>query len=416
MGRPSTVRQQLVNGVGGLEVDFSRKLSEVMAQHGVGVRQLARLVPCDAALISRLARGLQQPSAQMAKRIDAALGADGALITAANADCGTVNTGAANEVERRDVLAAFGLLPVTDLVSRGLQHVAPELIDYFRTQLAGHYRADMFLGPLFLIPTVTEQYRLICTLADSAAKDVRLELLDIGTAYAALIGWLHQDAGNIPESAYWRSATADMAHRCDNPDLLSYALTNKAMLMTDAGNGRAVIEFGEAALLGGRRLMPKTRIMAVVQSAHGHSLLGQRRACDRLLDDAAHLVSQIGDDHVWGNACQRTPSYFEVQRATCYGRLSADAEAVNLWAQILDDMPTNARRDTAVFRARQAAALAAAGEAEQTKHIAEDVVRLVHETGSARLRQELLLIPAKMSTWADTATGRDLTEVLATIR
>jgi hypothetical protein len=194
-------------------------------------------------------------------------------------------------------------------------------------------------------------------------------------------------------------------------------LVASSIALTDAGKGQAVIEFGKAAMLGERRrLMPKTQIMAVVQSAHGHSLVGQRRECDVLLDDAARLVGQIGDDQVWGNACLRTPSYFEVQRATCYGRLGADSEAASLWAQILETMPTSARRDTAVFKARQAAALAAVGVPEQTKQIAEDVVRLVQDTGSARLRQELLMIPAKMSAWADTSTGRDLTELLASIR
>jgi hypothetical protein len=398
-------------------VDFAGKLSEVMADRGVGVRELARRVPCDAALTSRFARGLQRPSAPMARRIDDVLSAGGELVRLAALGRGAPKASAGRDVDRQDVLAAFGLLPGADLTARGPQQVAPELADYFRSQLTGHYRADMFLGPHLLIPTVTEQYRLICTLVDSAASEVRTDLLGIGTAYAALIGWLHQDAGNIPESAYWRAATSDMAHRCDNPDLISYALTNKAMLMTDAGNGRAVVEFGEAALLGGRRrLMPKTQIMAVVQSAHGHSLVGERGDCDQLLDDAARLVGQVGDDHVWGNACLRTPSYFEVQRATCYGRLGADGEAASLWGEILGDMPASARRDTAVFRARQAAALAAVGEPEQTRHIAEDVVKLVRETGSARLRQELLTIPAKMSAWADTSTGRDLAEVLASIR
>jgi transcriptional regulator with XRE-family HTH domain len=319
-------------------------------------------------------------------------------------------------VDRRDVLAAFCLSPAADVTASHPRQVAPELIDYFRSQLAGHYCADAFLGPHFLIPTVTEQYRLINTLTGSAAGKVRAELLEVATAYAALIGWLHQDAGNTPQSAYWRSATLDMAHRRDDPDLISYALANKAMLATDMGNGQTVIDFSEAARLGGRRLMPKTRIMAAVQSAHGHSLVGQRRECDRLLDAAAHLAGQVGDDHVWGNACRRTPGYFEVHRATCYGRLGADGEAATLWSEILDVMPASARRDTAVFRARHAAALAATGHAEETKRIAEDSVKLVHETGSARLRQELLAIPAKMSAWADTTTGRELDEVLASIR
>jgi hypothetical protein len=331
------------------------------------------------------------------------------------AGAGLRDTPARSAIDSEDVLAAFGISPSSDLADSLPRTVAPELTDYFSTQLAGHYRADMFLGPHLLIPTVTEQYRLICTLVASASEVVRRQLLGVGTAYAALIGWLHQDAGNTAQSVYWRSATLDMAHRWRDADMISYALINKAMLLTDSGNGRAVIEFGDAATLGKRRLLPKTQIMAAVQSAHGYSLIGQRRECDRLLDDASHLVGQVDDTHCWGNACNRTPGYVEVHRATCYGRLGADSEAASLWSEILDGMPGSAQRDTAVFRARQAGALAASGEPEQAKHIVEDVVELVHKTGSSRLRHELLALPRKMSTWADTATGRELAEVLAGI-
>ena len=274
----------------------------------------------------------------------------------------------------------------------------------------------MFLGPHHLIPTVTEQHRLICDLSGTAAAGVRTGLLRAGTAYAALIGWLHQDAGDIPQSAYWRSVTLDMAHRCRDPDLISYALTNKAMLLTDTGSGRAVVDFGHAAMLGDpRRLLPKTRVMAAVQSAHGHSLTGERAECDRLLDGAARLAAQVDDEHVWGNACHRTPGWFEVQRATCYGRLGAAQEAVRLWGQVLGGMSGSARRDTAVFRARHAAALAATGEPEQAVRIAGDVAGLVRETGSARLPRELLALRGAMAPWASSAPGRELARVLGSL-
>jgi len=412
----STAVNGSVNAIGEYAMEFGRKLAAAMASRGIGVRALARRVPCDPALISRLSRGVQQPSVQMARRLDEVLCAGGELVKAAAARRGVLKVQPKPASDPENVLAAFGVPASADLIASVPRPVAPELADYFRTQLSGHYRADMFLGPHLLIPTVTEQYRLICTLVESAAEAVRRELLGIGTAYAALIGWLHQDAGNTAQSVYWRSATLDMAHRCHDPDLISYALINKAMLLTDSGNGRGVIDFGEAATLGKNRLLPKTLIMAAVQSAHGYSMIGQRSECDRLLDDAGRLVDQVDDGHAWGNACNRTPGYVEVHRATCYGRLGADREAAVLWSGILGGMPGSAQRDTAVFRARQAGALAASGEPEQAKHIVEDVVELVHKTGSARLRQELLSLPEKMSAWANTAIGRELDEVLADIK
>jgi len=381
---------------------FAQELRALMAERGVSGNSLASRVHCDKALISRFVNGKQQPSVKLARLLDEALGAGGVLVRAASAAGMAVP-------DPGGVLAAFGVARASAPAGGSAKPVAPELVDYFRTQLAGHYRADMFLGPHHLIPTVSEQHRLICDLAAMAAGGVRAGLLRAGTAYAALIGWLHQDAGDIPQSVYWRSVTLDMAHRCGDPDLISYALTNKAMLLTDTGSGRAVIDFGHAAMLGDpRRLLPKTRIMAAVQSAHGHSLTGGRHECDQLLDGAARLARQVDDEHVWGNACNRTPGWVEVQRATCYGRLGADGEAVRLWGQVLGAMSGSARRDTAVFRARQAAALAVTGEPEQAGQIAGDVVTLVGETGSARLRSELLAVRDRMSPWAGTAAGREL--------
>jgi helix-turn-helix protein len=392
-------------------MDFAEALRALMDERGISGNALARRVHCDKGLISRLRNGKQPPSAKLARLLDEALGAGGALVQAA-----TSSAGPGTGPDPGGVLAAFGVAPASRPAATGPRPVAPELVDYFRTQLAGHYRADMFLGPHHLIPTVTEQHRLICDLASMAAGNVRSGLLRAGTAYAALIGWLHQDAGDISQSVYWRSVTLDMAHRCGDRDLISYALTNKAMLLTDAGSGRAVIDFGHAAMLGDpRRLLPKTRIIAAVQSAHGHSLTGQRRECDQLLDDAARLAGQVDDEHVWGNACHRTPGWVEVQRATCYGRLGADQEAASLWRQILGGMSRSARRDTAVFRTRHAISLAATGEPEQAGHIARDMVALVRETGSARLRGELLALRKKMSPWAGTAAGRDLADALASI-
>lgn len=137
-------------------------------------------------------------------------------------------------------------IEMSDVVSGA--RVAPELVDYFQSQLSGHYTADMYLGPLYLIPTVQAQTELIARLAGTADTPVRWGLLEIGTAYAALLGWLYQDAGNRAASAKWRGATLSLAHRCGNPQLISYALSNMAMLALDDSDGRTVVDYARAAL------------------------------------------------------------------------------------------------------------------------------------------------------------------------
>ncbi len=65
-----------------------------------------------------------------------------------------------------------------------------------------------------------------------------------------------------------------------------------------------------------------------------------------------------------------------MQRATIWARLGRTREGLGLWEQVIPDIPASSRRDLGVFRARQAQALAAAGEPEQAVTIAREVVPL----------------------------------------
>lgn len=321
----------------------------------------------------------------------------------------------AGEPKRRDILEISISAIDTPTYPPHQGPVAPELVMYFLEQLPGHYKADMWLGPRHLIPTVTTQAQLIKELAHAADAPVRRGLLGAGVAYAALLGWLHQDAGDIHRSELWRTIALDMAHRSQDPQLISYALTNKAMLAVDVGDGRTVVDYAEAALINESKLCPKVRILALVHQAHGQSMLpvGDKELVDRLLDRAAELVDQVDDEHPWGNACRRTHGYIEVQRATAYLRLGVYREAVALWDEVLGDAPDAARRDNAVFWARQASALAAVPEPERVVQIASAAAAIVEGAGSARLRQELREIPRRATTWASTSSGRELNEIIS---
>lgn len=305
---------------------------------------------------------------------------------------------------------------VSDVVSDA--GVAPELVDYFRSQLAGHYTADMYLGPRYLIPTVQTQTELIAHLAGTADAPVRRGLLEIGTAYAALLGWLYQDAGDRSASGKWRDTTLSLAHRSGDSQLVSYALSNMAMLALDNRDGRAVIDYARAALAAGPKLSPKVRVMALQHEAQGHAMLGDRATADRLLDDAVSLIGRIDDEHPWGNSCRRTPHYVVVQRATCYGRTGNARDAVDaaaLWDEIMDSMPESARRDNAVFRARQSAVLARVPDPERAVWAATEAAEAIKITGSARLRSELKGLAAHARTWAHTSAGRELRALVGSV-
>ncbi|NKY60532.1 helix-turn-helix domain-containing protein [Nocardia flavorosea] len=305
---------------------------------------------------------------------------------------------------------------ISDLVNGA--RVAPELVDYFRTQLAGHYTADMYLGPLYLIPTVRAQTELIGRLAGTADTPVRWRLLEIGTAYAALLGWLYQDAGDRATSARWRDTTLSFAHRSGNPQLISYALSNMAMLALDHNDGRTVVDYARAARAAGTELAPKVRVIALQHEAQGHAMLGDRATADRLLDEAVPLIGRIDDVYPWGNSCRRTPHHMEVQRATCYGRTGRTrdaADAAALWDKIMDSMPESARRDNAVFRARQSAVLSRVPDPDRAVWAAAEAVEAVRVTGSARLCRELKEAASHARAWVNTSAGRELRALVESV-
>ncbi|MDJ0345687.1 Twin-arginine translocation pathway signal [Streptomyces sp. H10-C2] len=317
------------------------------------------------------------------------------------------------DVSRRTLVAVTAAALTAGPVAP--RHVDPALIGYFQQQLEGHYRADMLLGPHDLIGTVSEQYKLIDNLVRTSAGETRRGLLRVGAAYAALVGWLYQDAGDLGAAAFWRGVTQEIALRSRDVHLIGYSLVNHAQVRTDLGDGLGVVDLCEAALEDASGLAPKVRVMALQQQAHGASLLQDRTAVDRLIDEAGGLIGRVDDDLPWGNACRRTPGYLEVQRATCYGRLGLGEEAGALWTQVLAGVPTTARRDRGVYLARHASAAAAARQPDEAVEIAREAATIAVETGSARMRRELGTLERAMRPWQDAPIGRDLSEVLAPV-
>jgi hypothetical protein len=108
------------------------------------------------------------------------------------------------------------------------------------------------------------------------------------------------------------------------------------------------------------------------------------------------------------------PHHVEVERATSYGCTGrATDAAASLWDQIMDSMPDTARRDNAVFRARQSAALAQVPD--RAVWAAAEAASAMRATGSARLRREINAIPNHAASWSRPSAGRELRGVVAAV-
>ena len=384
----------------GVSVDVIRKLE----QHRKDSIRLETL--------RKLAEGLQTDSASLLDDSEAALTAERsrpAAVPIATSVPEPVH--GHGELDRRTLIGAVVGAAVIVRIPEA-KHVDPELIPYFKQQLEGHYRADMLLGPRALIPTVTTQCDLIGQLVDSADRPTRQHMAKVAASFAAFAAWLYLDAGDTVMALRWHDVAQEFAHRSHDREAVTCALVDRAMAYTDRGMGAAVVDLCEAALTADRHLSPELQVFALQQQAHGASLLGDRHQADMLLDEAGRLVDRV-DVEVWGTACQRTPHYVEVQRATCYGRLGLAAEADRVWQQIIPAAPATARRDIGVWTARQAVASATLRDPERALELARHAATVVLETGSARARQELAAVARSMTPWETEHLGQDLAEVLA---
>jgi hypothetical protein len=356
-----------------------------MKARGMSLRALAKAVHHDPSYLSKALRGLKPLGPALARDIDRVLGADGEVTA-----------------------TALRPVPASPEIP-----VAPELVDYFRAQLAGHYAADRFLGPGRLIAVATAQYDLLCDIADTAGAPLRGDLWATAAGFAALLGWLHQDAGDLAASARWHDVMIERAHRSHDPQLVGFALYCKAMLHTDMSDGPGVLDLTGAGLRNGSHLIPKVRALLLQQAAHGYSLTGDAGTsdqCDRLLGEAAELIGQISDDYPWG-ACT-APHWIAPQRATVWTRLGRHREAADLWDNVIPLLPASSRRDIGVFSVRHAQALAGAGDPDHAVAVAQDVMPVAVQSGSARMRAELHVLRQRMEPWRGDQPWRDLDEAL----
>ncbi len=273
-------------------VSFATELRALMTERGISGNELARQVPCDAALISRYANGKQQPSPTMAARLDDILGADGKL------------AGLAEDASRRDALrlgitasasvldgAVAEAMEFTRLA--GVTAVGRGVLDHLDTAIAGISDAYCTKPPGEVFP-VARAYRARvaeltagpCTLRETAALYVAAAWL------SELLAWLAHDLGHPAAAAAYAIDSYEHAGQAGHDEICAWAADAMSSVAMWAGHPARAAETagrGIAVAPAGHPLAVRLR----AQAARAHARLGQRAECERLLSEAADLYDQL---------------------------------------------------------------------------------------------------------------------------
>jgi transcriptional regulator with XRE-family HTH domain len=262
--------------------DFAGRLRALIAERGLGVLALARRVPCDKALISRLASGKQRPSPEMAARLDDALGAGGEL--AALATTAVVAAGAGEldliELARRQEVSDVGTGTLNLLTG-----VVDDMCHDYPVQDAG-----------VLSARAVRHLKYVTRLAGGRTTlDQHKELLVIAGWLAALLACTRYDGGDRPAAEAARRMAWQFGTETGHSVLVAWSFEIAAWFALVEGRYRDTVALSERGAEHAGET--SAAVQLALQSARGYARMGDTRARDALNVGRAVLSRLPAPEH-----------------------------------------------------------------------------------------------------------------------
>lgn len=402
---------------------FGVELGRLMAARGIGVRELARRVPCNPGHVSNLRNGKARPSPELAGRLDDLLEAGGSLAglvpprasqaqpapAAWDAVRGAQYPSGADTLDvpcrvpdgriifvtvpRRLFLQRLGKAAAGVSVSAAMPLVpVPEVpggrpAERFLLARKALRDSDNLFGPREVIPLAIRQVSAVQQAWRAARGSDRRDLLEPQVQFADLLGWLYQDCGELESARYWLDRALEWSHVAGDHNSAAFILARKSQLAGDMRDPAGAIAVAEAALkLAGRR--SRLGAVAATYASYGYALAGDRPACDRLCDQARSALDGAGGSGFpWAKFLDQ--SYIDVHHARSLAALGDHRAAAARFREAIDRLQPDYYRDRGVYLAREAGARAGAGELEHAASLGLQALAIGAATRSGRIFGEL---------------------------
>jgi transcriptional regulator with XRE-family HTH domain len=356
--------------------DFGTELARLMAARGVGVRELARMVPCNAGHISNLRSGKARPSPELAEALDERLEAGGSLCALIPVnerrrpqptliwDDGAADEIAAMELGRLAEVTELG----TGTVER-LELAVDELaITYPGTpaaELYGRVRGYLrYVGRLLDARMTLAEHRRLLVVGGWLSLLAATTLIDLHRNHAA--------------AAHLRTA-AQLARESEHAEIAAWCLETQAWQVLTAGEYHRAADISQAA----QRIAPKTGsafIQATAQEGRAWARLGAAAETRAALSRVEALVSPLTMPERPEHHYRYDPPKAQVYVATTLSWLG-DKAAEGLTRQVLAAIeapgprPRPRPRRAALARLDLALALTAADKHDEAAGVTLEAIR-----------------------------------------
>ena len=355
--------------------DFAAELARLMAARGLGVRELARMVPCNPGHISNLRSGKARPSPELAETLDERLAAGGMLralaparppsrhkLAPARDDSALADEIAALDLVRQAEASQVGSgtverleLAVDDLATAYPGTPAAVLLDRVRGYL-GH------VTRLLDAKTTLAEHRRLLVVGGWLSLLAATTLIDLHRDHAA--------------AAHLRTA-AQLARETEHAEIAAWCLETQAWQVLTAGDYRRAADISQAA----QRIAPKSGsafIQATAQEGRAWARLGDARQTRATLNRVEALVSPLPVPDRPEHHYRYDPPKAQFYVATTLSWLG-DTAAEGIARQVLAAIEAPGLRPrprrAALARLDLALALTAAGKHDEATGVALEAVR-----------------------------------------
>jgi hypothetical protein len=269
--------------------DFGDELARLMAARGLGVRELARMVPCNPGHISNLRSGKARPSPGLAEILDERLEAGGTLAAlvpelAPRRAVPTVSWGeaAAEEIAALELVRRAGASDAGTGTVERLELAVDELATAYPgtlpADLLGRVRGYLgFVGRLLDARTTLAEHRRLLVVGGWLSLLAATTLIDLHRAQAA--------------AAHLRTA-AQLARETGHAEIAAWCLETQAWHVLTEGDYRRAVDISLAA----QQVAPKSGsvfIQATAQEGRAWARLGAGAETRAALGRVEALVSPL---------------------------------------------------------------------------------------------------------------------------
>ncbi|MFF8843091.1 tetratricopeptide repeat protein [Streptomyces sp. NPDC015127] len=215
--------------------------------------------------------------------------------------------------------------------------------------------------------------------------------LHAGAGELALsVGWLAHDSGRFDDARSHYAEALATARVAGDPALEAHAFCNTSFLARDAGRYREAVRTAQAGRQVARQVAsPRLLSLLALREAGGWAGLGDRTGCEQSLARAhAHFAQGAApDDPEWMSFFAEPE--LEALQAQCWAALGDFTRAAHHARRAAALQDHRFTRNLALYRAELAADLARAGAPDEAAAAGEQVLALLGDVRSSRIRTML---------------------------